>query len=617
MKWSVSIRQAMVLLLLYSGVCVASNDASTFEALAQHKQWQHLLHYRLHWNGEVYSQNDSDEFFLHPTGKYDALAELNAAVRAFSITDMADDESAQCRFPARYEWLKQQLNDHAFIDQPCPDFDRWAKEIAAHSLTLIFPASHINSPSSMYGHTLVRMDREDPASSKLLAYSVNFAANADPTDNELVFSYKGLTGGYPGVVSVLPYYVKTNEYQHMEYRDVWEYPLNLSPAEVDQFVRHIWETQDTEFDYFFFDENCSYRLLALIDAATERADLTDDFFLTAVPVDTIRALDDQGFVAGAVYRASAASQLNAASDQVSKQVREVSRVLVESDDDIDTLLQSLSAKQQVQALELSHAYARYLAVKKKKASPELRRRTLALLSARAKRPIESGFQPAAQPGLRDDQGHQTRRFALAAGQTEHGFVDLHWRPAYHDVMDLLDGFVPGSQIQMGATELRAWDTDDIRLQRLTVIDVLSLSQRDFYQRPTAWGVSGGAKRFVGRESPLHGYLHVAFGQAVGLAGGRLYGLAETQLLVDNQIEEGYQLTLGPRAGWLYQSHLLNANIEGNWQPSVAGDNRERHEVLARLGLRLTSQSQLRAEWIRQWQQETTNNEWRVSWQQYF
>ena len=56
----------------------------------------------------------------------------------------------------------------------------------------------------MYGHTLVRMDREDKNKSKLLSYSVNFAANADPTDNELVFSYKGLAGGYPGVVSVMP-----------------------------------------------------------------------------------------------------------------------------------------------------------------------------------------------------------------------------------------------------------------------------------------------------------------------------------------------------------------------------------------------------------------------------
>ena len=83
------------------------------------------------------------------------------------------------------------------------------------------------------------MDRADENSNKLLAYSVNFAANADPEDNELVFSYKGLTGGYPGVVSVLPYFAKTNEYSHMEARDIWEYRLNLSQEEVDQFVRRV------------------------------------------------------------------------------------------------------------------------------------------------------------------------------------------------------------------------------------------------------------------------------------------------------------------------------------------------------------------------------------------
>ena len=65
----------------------------------------------------------------------------------------------------------------------------------------------------------------------------------------------------------------------MEYRDVWEYPLTFTPEEVQQFARHVWETKDTYFDYYFFDENCSYRLLALLDAASERSDLADDFLL--------------------------------------------------------------------------------------------------------------------------------------------------------------------------------------------------------------------------------------------------------------------------------------------------------------------------------------------------
>ncbi|QQD21281.1 DUF4105 domain-containing protein [Oceanospirillaceae bacterium ASx5O] len=616
-----------VLLPVFSSAALASMpDQQRLQQLADSQQWQHLLHYRLHpFTGRTMSQNDSPEFFLAADGKRNLLSELTADLKAFLHTGLADNESAQCRFPARYFWLKQQLPEVAFVDQPCPEFTTWRDELDAHYLTLIFPASHINSPSSMYGHTLVRLDREDESRSKLLAYSVNFAANADTTDNELVFTWKGLTGGYPGVVSVMPYYVKTNEYQHMEYRDVWEYRLNFSKAEVDQFVRHIWETDDTFFDYFFFDENCSYRLLALLDASSERADMTDDFVLTAVPVETIRALQKNNLVAYSEYRASAASDMEHKSSEAPVAVLNTARELVESGLAIETLLQPLPQQQQVQALELAHAYARYLAIKKKQANPVLRARTIALLSARAKRPVTAGFSEIPVPAYRDDEGHLSRRAGIRAGalsgDDQAEFVDLRFRAAYHDVLDLPQGFVPGSQIQMGKLDVRVWDDGDVQVQHFTVVDVLSLSHRTFFQRPVAWGVSGGLDRFNGREAELHGFIHVAFGRAWLNSAGRFYGLAETQLRADNQFDKGYQWSIGPRLGWLWQDRRLQAQLEANWQPLSLGDDTDRTQLSAQLGWRLGNNVQLRAEASRQWFEqdsaETAVNEVSAAVQWYF
>ena len=575
-------------------------DPQRLQQLADHPQWQHLLHYRLHpFTGRTMSQNDSPDFFLAADGKRNLLSELTTAVQAFRQTGMADNASAQCRFPARYFWLKQQLPDVNFVDQPCPEFTAWRDELDAHYLTLIFPASHINSPSSMYGHTLVRLDRADENRSKLLAYSVNFAANADTTDNELVFTWKGLTGGYPGVVSVMPYYVKTNEYQHMEYRDVWEYRLNFTKAEVDQFVRHIWEADNTFFDYFFFDENCSYRLLALLDASSERADMTDAFVLTAVPVDTIRALQSNGLVAYSEYRASAASDMEHKSGEASLPVLNTARALVETDVAIEELLQPLTVQEQVQALELAHAYARYLAIKKKQANPVLRARTIALLSARAKRPVPAGFTAVPVPQYRDDNGHFSRRAAIrtgiAGGDKQVSFTDVQFRAAYHDVLDLPQGFVPGSQIQMGKLDVRMWDNGDLRLQHFTVVDVLSLSHQTFFQRPVAWSVSGGADRFIGPDAELFGFINVAFGRAWLNPAGRFYGMAEVQLLADDQFGEGYQLSIGPRLGWLWQGQRIQAQLEANWQPLNAGDPVERTVLSAQLGWRLHDTLQLRTQ----------------------
>ena len=589
--------------LFAQGIPLPSQEK--LETIANSKQWAHLLHYRKHpFSGRYISQNDSPQFFLAENGKSSLLAELQADLQQFLITDLADNQSAQCKFPARYNWLKQQLPEFNFLDQSCSEFAQWRNELSAEYLTLVFPASHINSPSSMYGHTFIRMDKKDTASNKLLAYSVNFAANADPDDNELVFSWKGLTGGCPGVVSVLPYYAKTNEYSHMEYRDIWEYRLDLNKEETDQFVRHVWETKDTFFDYFFFDENCSYRLLALLDASSERIDVTDDFMFTAIPVDTIRALQKRGLVEHTEYRPSASSEMEYKSQQVTQHVLEQAKKLVEQQGDIQTSMAELNQQEKIQALELAYAYARYLAVKKRKASPELRKRTLAILSARSKYPVSAGFNDVPVPTYRDDQGHLSQRLSVKAGSTlsdtrsgsNHlGFVDINYRSAFHDVMDLPQGFVPGSQIQMGNLSLRLWDGGAVRLQQLQLVDILSLSQQTYFQKPVAWSVSGGLDRFIGSEAELYGYVHAGFGKAWLTSYGRFYGLAHAQLLADNQFHKGAQLSLGPRLGWLWQGDLIQAQLETNWQGLSWLDKTKRTEVKANLGWKLSTNLQLKLE----------------------
>lgn len=604
-------RPLIASLMLFSCSALAQDlslpSTEKLNAIAESKQWSHLLHYRKHpFTGRYISQNDSPNFFLAENGKNSLSAELRTDLQQFLISGVTDNQSAQCQFPARYNWLKLQLPELNFVDQSCSELEQWRTQLSAEYLTLVFPASHINSPSSMYGHTFIRLDKKDVTSNKLLAYSVNFAANANPDDNELVFSWKGLTGGYPGVVSVLPYYAKTNEYSHMEYRDIWEYKLNLSKEETDQFVSHIWETKDTFFDYFFFDENCSYRLLALLDASSERIDVTDDFMFTALPVDTIRALQQRGIVEATEYRPSAASQLEYKSQQVSQNVLQHARALVEQAEDIPSLTLDLNQQELIQSLELAYAYARYLAVQKKQANPLLRKRTIDILSARAKHPQSAGFAEIPEPSYRDDQGHLSQRLRAKVGTAyadrregsaaQHlGFIDLSYRAAFHEVMDLPQGFVPGSQIQMGNLSLRLWDGGAMRVQQFQVVDILSLSHQTYFQQPIAWSVSGGLDRFAGADAELYGYLHAGFGKAWLTTLGRFYALAQAQLMADNQFHKGAQLSLGPRLGWLWQGEQFQAQVESNWQVLSWLDKTERSEVKANLGWKLSSNAQLRIE----------------------
>ena len=69
---------------------------------------------------------------------------------------------------------------------------------------------------------------------------------------------------------------------------------------------HIWELRQAYANYYFIDENCSYQLLALLEVARPRLDLTRHFQWWAIPVDTVRSVIEQkGLLARAVYRPSA------------------------------------------------------------------------------------------------------------------------------------------------------------------------------------------------------------------------------------------------------------------------------------------------------------------------
>lgn len=587
-----------------------ADTEGSLKHLAWHQQWLHLLHYRPHGLlASLQSENDRDDFFISARGKFDPLAELSAEVELFSLLNQEDNQSLQCRFPARYYWLKQFFS--SWIDQSCSDLDAWKSELDAHYLTLIFPASYLNSPSSMYGHTLIRLDRADESKSKLLSYSVNFAANADPTDNELVFSYKGLAGGYPGVVSVLPYYAKVNEYSHLEHRDVWEYRLNLTAEEVNQFVNHIWETKETEFDYFFFDENCSYRLLALLDASSERINVAKDFSLKAMPVDTIRSLIDSGRVERVDYRPSSGVMLNQQQAQLRDEQKDWARRIALSPEDISKAeFQQLSDFERAQVLEVAISYLRYLVIKKKQHSPENRKRSLALLSARSKIPLQDIFQPIEEPKVRDDEGHLTQRTSIYLGQqNENEFIDMHFRIAYHELMDLPDGFIKGGQIEMGSLILRAiekenkHETDNdrdltLQVQKFSFINILSLGTRNYFQQPVSWRVNIGFDRFILEESDLFAHLDVAGGYSYDLNfgsmnTGQVYGLLETRLKTSGQFEENYQLSAGTQIGWLYQEQQWQVNAYASYFPSIAGEVFDYQDIALSLGSKLSTNLQLR------------------------
>jgi hypothetical protein len=118
--------------------------------------WRKLLHYK---GGR--SRADTPAFFLSPRGRDDPAAELEATRAA-----MADParrhpptrQHPQCAFPARHRFLRERTG-FAAPRVACPDFEEWRDRLGARTVSLIFTSAYAENPASMFGHTLLRLDR--------------------------------------------------------------------------------------------------------------------------------------------------------------------------------------------------------------------------------------------------------------------------------------------------------------------------------------------------------------------------------------------------------------------------------------------------------------------------
>ncbi len=530
--------------------------------LAAQPRWQALLHINpgATLRDRHRSYVDDEQFFLSESGKDDALAELVASRDALSQSGA----EARCRFPARYRFLSEQLGwqDSAPFSH-CSGYLEWRQAVTAKRAVLVFPAAYLNSPSSMFGHTLLRLDQGED-SAVWLSWAVNFGAVAMADDNSFFYIYRGLAGGYPGRFALVPYVQKIQEYSHMENRDMWEYRLNLSAVEIDRLLRHVWELRDINFDYFFFDENCSYRLLELLEVARPGVDLTSSFAYAAMPVDTVRAVAEAAMVDGISYRPSKRLELDALMAQLPVEQHDLVRRLAEGK------LQSLDAldiadEQSAQIYLAAYRYLRYQQSRQQRRA-DIAARSLTLLRG-AQRGGASRLPAVDRPG-RPDDGHRTSLLAISLGHRELGgghaggskgleYADLNWRISYHDAMDPVLGYPLGASLVMGDVKLRWQDREGLRLQGFDLLNIRSLSPRGALFSPLSWQVQLGLERLDDAPSqPLVAQLSAAAGPSWSLLGGIGYVMPALRSEYNPDFRQDWRVAPGLRSGLLWQGERL-------------------------------------------------------------
>lgn len=531
--------------------------------LADRPEWHKLVHYVPNivspgFHGLV----DSPGFYNASDGKSNPQAELEATLASFysQIEEGNHQQNPQCLFVARYAWLNEQLEFDAqrLPRQPCKRFRQWYASLNPAGLTLIFASAYLNSPSSMYGHTLLRVDAKDQdEQTRLLAYAINFAANANET-NGVAFAVNGLFGGYPGTFSILPYYAKVREYSDFENRDIWEYELNLTPAEIERVLMHAWELGSVYFDYFFFDENCAYHLLGLLQVARPELELTGDFRWWAIPSDTVIALTKQpGLVKKTTYRPANATVLRRRVHAMNEEDRRLARDLsVRQIGTADPELCALPGSREAAVIETSQDYVGYLRAKGKIEAANSTALAHELFTARSRLDVPAQKPEIVAPDTHPDQGHGSSRVSLGSGRRDgQNFQELHARATYHDIMDTDGGYARGAQIEFFRTALRHYEYGATRVEEFVPIEILSLAPRDDFFQPTSWRIEAGWQRVRmrdGSEPPvfvLNGGAGGAWSNEQDTA--LWYVLFESGLRIKGELESGYALGAGASAGALF------------------------------------------------------------------
>jgi hypothetical protein len=593
------------------------------QQLWRHQEWINLLHYDVNdkTKDEYLSQVDDKRFFNAENGKTNSKDELLATISAFYRIDLKDNEHPQCRFVARLEWLQKKLsiNTETLPVQNCEEYNEWIDIVKSDKVTMIFPAYNLNSPSSMFGHTLLRLDKKfGENESEWLSYAVNFGANLNEDDeNSLFYAFKGLSGGYPGNFVVAPYFKKINEYNRIESRDIWEYRLDLTAEETHRMINHLWELKEMNFDYFFLDENCSYRLLELLEVARPGIELTDEFVLTAIPVDTVRAIERTNMIEAIEYRPSQVTKLQHMVNQMPEDdldlVEIISSDLSFTENESFT---SLSEDRKRDILNASYEYLRYLE-KDKARDAVTAKHSYKLLSLINSYPASDHIPTPPRP-TPPELSHGSKKFSVAIGERlDESYLDIGYRMSFHDLEDNEHGFLRGAQINLGSINFRTDSDATTRLSRLDFVDIFSATPRSRFFTPITWRV------YTGFERQLTGLDDVLVSHVTGGAGvsyipwrnGEFYGLGTLRLEHNENMNSTIEPGIGLITGLLHHFNGSTARIELNGEQF--DDDIYRVKSSYKHNFVISTNHSLKLMAVREWHSSINFSEFSLSYQYYF
>ncbi len=481
-------------------------DRAKQEHWADDRLWLRLVQYQHNFFGGYKSSGESAKFFLSPEGRTHPDLELQATLSALQENKMKIhsrdgnfEDPVACVFPARKLWLEKKAGVK-FPSPKCERFERFKEILQPQSLTYVFSSYYLNNPASAFGHTFLRINKAPSAKDgeryELADYGVGYAA-VKVSDNPFVYSFLGVSGMMPGTFDINPYYYKVREYNDFESRDLWEYDLTFNSEEVEMVIAYIWELLDVNFNYHYFTENCSYRILSILEVARPSLELTEHLKSQVMPADTVQTIFQQPGLVGRIHyrpsvRATFEQRYRGLTDLAKKRMRGFAR-----DESILNLTHGLNAPEKRESLDAAIDYLDYRYPKEilKKEGKYFFKKEI--LISRAE--LGGASEPLKVPEPWSEAPHDaqgSRRWGLGYREwNKDKYYLLDVKEALHDLLDAKSGYPPTAEITMGYLGLSLNpESNELALDRAILYEVVSLSSQDDFNHGVSWRLKFSVER---------------------------------------------------------------------------------------------------------------------------
>ena len=449
--------------------------------------WQKLLHYELaaDFNQQLQSAIQSSDFFLSENGRTSLSDELEETLYAlFLVTNGTDEKHAQCKFPARLQWLKKKLSilDGDLPKLECQNFNDWTFGNSVQSISMVYASGFLGNPATFYGHTLLKLNSGIKTNkTKLMDQSINYGIISPPDANAVSYILKSLVGGYEGRLDATSYSVHTRNYAEHELRDLWEYELNLNQDETDFIAKHLWELIGKRYTYYFFRKNCAYRLAEILEIVEGVETLPSNpvYILPRAILQKMSRSFHHGkpLIRSKIYHPSRQSRLytkfSALTSTEQKNVRHIvssvnnfnsesykSLALDSKKNVSNTLLDyyKFTEKSEFLPIDVSNKLYDKSLIERFKLGPKLKNIS----------PLKEFLAP--------DQGRRSSQIRLGILHNNKlgDGASIHVRPAYYDVLDADSGHAKDSALAMGELKMVLID-NSIKIRQLDIVKIKSVN----------------------------------------------------------------------------------------------------------------------------------------------